>query len=332
MRRVVTLILFVSIVSMAAGSLSCSSGDGSGKREPLTIGSSHNEADTLLYIAQEKGYFRKNGLDVTIRDYTSGAAAVEGMLKGEVDIATSSEFVIVQNAFRKQPIRTIGTISENYSTSLVARVDRGIGSIADLDGKKIAIPGQTLAQFQLGRFLDLNTMSGKPMSRVNIDITQSVDTLVNGDVDAALTWEPYVSRIKKVMGERVVVWPVHNGQPQYKNVTAPDTWLAQRPEVVKRVVKSLAQAESFAALHPDHARDIVKNALQYDDEYINSVWPLNQFSLSLNQALIVAMEDEARWMMKNNLTDEKQVPDFLPNIYEDGLKAVKPRAVNIFRR
>ena len=59
--------------------------------------------------------------------------------------------------------------------------------------------------------------------------------------------------------------------------------------------------------------------------------PEHQFSLSLDQSLITAMEDEARWMIKNYLTTEKKVPDFLNYIYADGLKAVKPEAVNIIR-
>jgi NitT/TauT family transport system substrate-binding protein len=43
------------------------------------------------------------------------------------------------------------------------------------------------------------------------------------------------------------------------------------------------------------------------------------------------MEDEARWMIKNNLTTEKTVPDFLDYIYVDGLEAVKPEVVSIVR-
>jgi NitT/TauT family transport system substrate-binding protein len=61
------------------------------------------------------------------------------------------------------------------------------------------------------------------------------------------------------------------------------------------------------------------------------VWPQYTRSLSLDQPLITAMEDETRWMISNNLTTEKQVPDFLNYIYEDGLKAVKPEAVKIIR-
>ena len=56
-----------------------------------------------------------------------------------------------------------------------------------------------------------------------------------------------------------------------------------------------------------------------------------QFSLSLNQSLVTATEDEARWMIKNKLTTEKTVPNFSDYIYEDALKPVKPEAVNIIR-
>ena len=41
------------------------------------------------------------------------------------------------------------------------------------------------------------------------------------------------------------------------------------------------------------------------------------------------MEDEVRWMISNSLTTEKQVLNFLGYIYEDGLRPVKPEAVNI---
>ena len=64
---------------------------------------------------------------------------------------------------------------------------------------------------------------------------------------------------------------------------------------------------------------------------METVWSQNQYSLSLDQSLIVAMEDEARWMISNGLTTEKHVPDFLNYIYEDGLRAIKPETVTIVR-
>ena len=82
---------------------------------------------------------------------------------------------------------------------------------------------------------------------------------------------------------------------------------------------------------PAEARAIVQKRRNYEDPYMAAVWPSYQYSLSLGQSLITAMEDEARWMIKNYLIAEKRGPDFLNYIYEDALKAIKPEAVNIVR-
>lgn len=55
----------------------------------------------------------------------------------------------------------------------------------------------------------------------------------------------------------------------------------------------------------------------------------NHFSLSLDQSLILTMEDEARWMIKNNLTAEREIPDFRDYIYTRGLDDVKPGSVSV---
>ena len=69
----------------------------------------------------------------------------------------------------------------------------------------------------------------------------------------------------------------------------------------------------------------------FDDAYMNTVWPHYQFLLSLDQSLITAMEDEARWMIENDLTSQAEVPDFGDYIYENVLREIKPDRVNIIR-
>jgi NitT/TauT family transport system substrate-binding protein len=61
------------------------------------------------------------------------------------------------------------------------------------------------------------------------------------------------------------------------------------------------------------------------------IWSRYQFALSLEQSLITAMEDEARWMMKNKLIRGKKMPNFVDHIYEGSLKTAKPEAVSIIR-
>ncbi|GAG37759.1 unnamed protein product, partial [marine sediment metagenome] len=54
-------------------------------------------------------------------------------------------------------------------------------------------------------------------------------------------------------------------------------------------------------------------------------------SVGLPQALLIAMEDQARWRIENGLTDETDVPNFLDFLYFDALEVTAPEAVTIIR-
>jgi NitT/TauT family transport system substrate-binding protein len=295
------------------------------------MGHNPNETKALIYIAEERGLFAANGLNVAFRDYDTGAEVADAMLNGEIDLATCAEYVIVGNVLKKKNIRIIACFSKFQNTYIIGRPDKGISSIADLRGKRICVARQTSSEFFLGRFLDLHGMSIRQVILVNVSPAQSVDALVSGNADAVAVIQPHANTIKKKLGDSVVMWPAQSGQLIYFNVTSTEAWVASHPEVIGRLLRALVQAENYAASHPNEAKAIVRKRLQYDDAYINAVWPEYQFSVSLDQGLIVAMEDEARWMIANKFTKEKKVPDFFDYIYVDGLKTVKPEAVNIIR-
>ena len=81
---------------------------------------------------------------------------------------------------------------------------------------------------------------------------------------------------------------------------------------------------------PGSSKQMVRNALNDSDAYVQEVWSENQFTLTLDQSLILAMEDQTRWMVRNNLT-VSPVPNFLNYVYLDGLETVDPGSVNIIR-
>ena len=84
----------------------------SGNPEHVIIGNSPVEGSSLIYIAEDQGYFAENGLNVTIQDYDTGRANVDGMKKGNADISVSSEYPIVTEAFKKENISVIGIIDK----------------------------------------------------------------------------------------------------------------------------------------------------------------------------------------------------------------------------
>ena len=304
----------------------------SGKLEPLTIGTAQNETSALIYIAEDRHFFAENGLEVTIRDYDFGALALNGMLRGKADIALATEFPLVLKAFRQEKVRTIGSIGKFEFVYLIGRKDRGIEKISDLKGKRIATARQTIAEFYLGRSLNLHGINLEEIILEDLQSSvQLAEAIEKGTVDAIVTQEPYVTSARERLGTNGVVWPVQAGQAMFALMIGRTEWITRHPELVARLLNALSMAELFAMKHPDEGQDILRKRLNLKPSYAKTVCLRNQLSLSLDQSLIVAMEDEARWMIKSGLTAEKRVPNFLDFIYEDGLKAIKPEAVSIIR-
>ncbi len=323
-----TAIILVVVLSLVSGSVSCSK-----RMESITVAYSPFEATALFWIAQDQNFFGQNGLNVTPHRYDTGVGSLDGLLNGEADLAVgANEFPLVGRALQQEKIRTIGTIAKSEFIYLIGRKDRGIEKVSDLKGKRVGTTFRTIAHFFLGRFLELNGMNIDDITLVEVKTPEEwVNAVVNGDIDAVVTAQPYANAAKDRLGANAIVWSAQSSQPLQTQVISTDEWIKEHPDLVIRFLRSLALAEEYAILNPTEAKAIAQKQIGLDAAYMDTVWAQNQFSLSLDQSLIVAMEDEARWLIANNLTTEKQVPDFLDYIYVDGLEAVKPNALNIIR-
>ncbi len=320
----------VFIMLLLAASCSCSKADHTEKDQAISIGVPPLEQNALLYVADSENLFAKNGLKVAIKDYDTGVSATSGMLKGEADIAEAAEFPVVRTLFQKEDIRIIACNDKFENDYIVGRKDRGIVKISDLKGKRVGLTLKTINEFYLGRLLALNGMNIRDVDLVDLAPAQYVKAIAGREVDAIIAWQPHIYRIKREVNG-VVTWPAQSGQAVFGLLVCSSGWLTQHTDTVKRLLKSLREAEDYLVRYPDRARGIVQKRLNYDDFYTASIWPQHHFSLSLDQPLVVAMKDEAQWMINNNLTKENTIPDFTGYIYSDGLKAIKPEGVTIIR-
>jgi NitT/TauT family transport system substrate-binding protein len=297
----------------------------------ITLGNLPLESSALVYVAEKQGFFKQHGLNVTICAYETGMASVNALLNGELDIASGAEYPVVRMAFQKEKIQIVGNMVKSELINLVGRKDHGIESVSDIRGKVIALPRGTIAEFYLGRFLSLNGIRTSDVTLVNMTLSQMEEAVANGDVDAIVNWQPYSNGVKDRLGSNAVMWSVQSSQQSYGPVICRNDWIKKNPDVVKQFLWSLAQADEFIVNHPAEAKAIVKNEMNLTDAYMETVWKQNQYGLSLDQSLVVALEDEARWMIDNDLTNETAVPNFLTYLYTDGLMSVKPESVNIIR-
>lgn len=303
------------------------------KPESVAVAYSPYESTALFWIAKDQGFFVQNGLAVTVRHYPTGAGALEGLIKGEADIVVgTTEFPLVRTAFRKARVRAIAGIAKAEFIHLVARKDRGIRRISDVRGKRVGTTSGTIVEFYLGRLLELHGLSARDVVLVDLKTPPEwVDAIADGEVDAVVAAQPHVKAILDRLGDNGIVWPAQSDQPMHSLAIAAEAWLARHHEAARRFLRALAEAEAYAARSPASSKAIVQRRLELAPAYMETVWSQNQFLLSLDQSLILAMEDEARWMIEHGLTPERQVPDFLEYLHEGDLEALKPGAVNVIR-
>jgi NitT/TauT family transport system substrate-binding protein len=321
--------LFVVIIAIAAAALfpsSCAK-----NVQPLSYAAITAPSAVLVYIAEDQNLFEANDLNVEVKEYPTGVATTEALLKGEVEVAWTAELPFISRVFDKEKISIIAVSSRFSDQYLFGRKDHGIENVSDFKGKKMGVPRKTIAEFYLTRFLKLNGVKIEDVSLVDVKPPQSVEAITRGDVDGVVTWAPYTGQIGDKLADEAISWSVQSSQLGYGVIIVRNDWISGHVKTINHFLTALAQAERFINNNPETAKHILQKRLNYDDAFMDIFWSENQFPLLLDQSLITAMEDEARWMIENNLTTEKQVPDFLEYIHENALKEIKPEAVNIIR-
>ncbi|MEE9594704.1 MAG: ABC transporter substrate-binding protein, partial [Candidatus Hydrothermarchaeales archaeon] len=249
---------------------------------------------------------------------------------GDADFATAAEFVLVSNSFNREDLKALSTIDLANAIELVARKDRGIDSPVDLKGKKIAIPQKTQAEFFLGSFLIFNGLSiTHDIEVIDMKPSELVEAMSDGTVDAVMIWEPNVYEIKNRLGDKAITFPGQSGQDFFFLIIGDGKKIKDSPSVVERLLNALLKAETFVNKNPIETQNIISLRANLEKDYLKTVWQKNNFILSLPQGVIIAMEDEARWRIDNNLTDATEVPNYLDYVYLDALEEVKPEAVRI---
>jgi len=301
-----------------------------GPIERVSIGTVSNETSTLVLIAESNGYFSDSGLDVAVREFQSGNFSVDALLDNKVDLASCSEFALVERIFKRgKNLRYMGSYATVENTEVVARKDM-IKSPGDLKGKKIGVTNTSIASFYLGVFLTFNGLTLDDVEQVDIKPFDMKDAMAEGRVDAVITWEPNSWAVKEKMGDSVVVWPGQN-QPYYWLLVSSDKVLREKEGAIGRFVAALARAEDFARQKRDQAKEIVRARYNFNPAYLNEVWwTKTRYELSLDQALLVAMEDEARWMIKNGMSHgHREIPDYLQYLHSDAMVKARPGSVSL---
>ncbi|SFA74088.1 phosphonate transport system substrate-binding protein [Rhizobium sp. NFR07] len=150
------------------------------------------EIEGLEQLQTEFGPFRDKlqqltGLDIEFQPVSSRTSAVEAMNSGQLELALTgpSEYVVMHEMTKAEVIA--GWQRPDYFAQVVTIAGRGINTVKDLSGKKIAFGSAGSTSTHLGpaqALADQGLAYGKDYQSLHIDRNVAIQALINGDLDA----------------------------------------------------------------------------------------------------------------------------------------------------
>jgi NitT/TauT family transport system substrate-binding protein len=303
----------------------------SGPLEKVTVGAETSLLTAAIWLAESKGYFESEGLDVTIKEFDSGKASFQAMLDGVgIDISTVAPTPIMFSSFKRDDFAIFATFVYSYDdVKVIARKDKGIATAKDLKGKKVGTPAGTTGQFFLNAFLTDNGILASDVEELDFSPSDLPGALEKNQVDAIVIWEPHGYLARRRLGGNAARLPSSEVYKETFNYVVMKEYAARHPEILAKFLRATDTATAFITEKTAEAQDIVARRLMLDSNTTVALWDDFRFEMSLDQALIRTLEQEGIWAIRNGLVDEPKIPNYLEYIHLESLKTINPKAVTI---
>ncbi len=219
---------------MAIGGIKLSEADAR-----IVVGiSTVNVAFLPIYLTQDKGFFKDEGLDVLVVMFNAGATNLQAVIGGDVQIMAGGVPETVLARASGVDIKNFWAISNVMPFQIYGRPD--MKSLKDGKGKKFAISRfGSLSEFLTRSALRQAGVDPKDVTMLQIGATPArFTTLVGGMVDATILWFPVTERAKTAGMNKL--FDLKDLYPNWTNVgfVAREAWLAREKEQAMRFLRA----------------------------------------------------------------------------------------------
>ncbi|NNN29510.1 ABC transporter substrate-binding protein [Streptomyces sp. S3(2020)] len=218
-----------------------------------------------LYLGQEKGFFKKQGLELEVSLAQGGAAIVPAVASGQYQFGFSNSTSLMIAQSNNVPVKVVsngiastGVQGKDFG-ALTVKGDSSIKSADQLEGKKVAI--NTLKNINETAVREsVRKAGGDPdkVKFVELAFDQMPAALDSGQIDAAMVVEPALATVKS-QGAKEIASPLVDVAPELTVAMyfTSTSYEQQNAAVVKKFQTAIAESLAYADAHPDEARQIV---------------------------------------------------------------------------
>lgn len=219
-----------------------------------------------LWIADEEGYFKKQGLDVKQLNISGGTQGAQMMVSGNVDVSYDDPITCVVSTAAGVPVKVI--IGGTPSLAYLIVGGPGVKTVADVKGKRVGSSGLGLSASRLALLVGLR--------RFGIDADKGQATIVaagqeperiaglsTGAIAATVISPEYRTKLEQLGVNMLADLRTLNIPWETSSVITTAKNVQTKRDMLERVVRAILQAHAFI-LHPanrERVVDLVKTQL-----------------------------------------------------------------------
>jgi NitT/TauT family transport system substrate-binding protein len=212
-----------------------------------------------LTVAERKGYFKDEGLEVEIPDFAGGAKALQALVGGSADMVSGAYEHTINMAAKKQPIKAVVLQAKYSSIVLLLPKDKAAKykSAKDLKGLKIGVtaPGSSTNMF-VNNLLAKDGLKPTDVSIVGVGTGSGAFAAMDkGEIDAISNLDPVITQLEST-GKFVAVADsrtekgmkdIYGGDYHASVIYITDEYIKKYPNTVQAVVNAMVRADKWIA-------------------------------------------------------------------------------------
>jgi ABC-type nitrate/sulfonate/bicarbonate transport system substrate-binding protein len=284
----------------------------------------------VILVAEQKGFFAKNGLDLTTSNFSTGKQCLDTVIGGAADIATTAESPITAAMLSKQPIAFLARMEYSDDKTLTA-VSAKINTWTDLKGKRIGYTAGTGSEIYTATLLAKANLTTADVTLVNLRPQDMVAALATGSIDAYDTWEPHISFGKKTLGDKVKELNTAGVYSETFNIVVMQDYLKSNRELIEKFLAAMIEAEAWMKTNREDAITVIANIVGMKRDDLAPIWNDYVYHVTLDQKQLDILKMHSTWRLTsgNHPSGVTTLPDFGKFIAPGSLRAVAPDRVSL---
>jgi NitT/TauT family transport system substrate-binding protein len=307
-----TLLALTLVTACGGGSDdSAQSGGGTdGETVAITAGVAASQSSTALILGAEQGFFEEQGIDLTIGQAATGAAAITQLINGQQQVALGGISPVVTAVAGDIPIEIVsGAVNDRedpagtqYQTIVPA--DSDVQSFADLAGKTVAVNSLKCCwEFWIREAVEKDGGDPDSLNLLQVPFPEAVTALKQGEVDAISTLQPFATSLRQEGYRDIGDSPaVAFDNPDNGNTVfyMSQQFISENPGIVERWRRAMEKSAEYANEHPDETRAQIIEKTGADPALVESA-PLPAYTAEVDRDTV---EKEGEFLVKYGVIEE----------------------------